>query len=175
MDNVIKVPLTFSENGTTIVYPGNFDNWLGAKQIDNFIVGDYLGQLFEDDGITKKFDWEIYTDPPLFYGHKITKLAFKNRFSDEELVFIELAAIDNPQGTLAERQQAAMLRVFLGKVSDSTFIDLSRQETINGVTSVLSVMKDQLSGYDQAKVDQRINEILNNPVQEIEVPMSLKA
>ena len=41
---------------------------------------------------------------------RITRLAFRNRFTQAEKVALELAALDNPSATMAQRQQAAALR-----------------------------------------------------------------
>lgn len=171
---IIKSPLTLDENGTTIEYPGNPSEWRDTIEYQGYIVGEYVGLLYDQDGVTKLFDWENFVLPQPNLGKKITKLAFKNRFTDNELVFIELASLDDINAPLQNRQQAAMLRVFLGKVSDSTFIDLSRHETITGVSLVMNLMVGMIDGYDQNKIDQRISEILTTSVSSVEVPTQVK-
>jgi hypothetical protein len=64
---------------------------------------------------------------------KITKLAFRNRFTAAEKVTMEMAALDNPAASMAQRQQAAMLRVNLADTVAATWIDLSRADTRAGV------------------------------------------
>ena len=67
---------------------------------------------------------------------KITRLAFLNRFTDAEAIAIDMASIDNPNGTVEERQQQAALRRFLNKVNSANYIDLSLQQTIDGVNAL---------------------------------------
>lgn len=67
---------------------------------------------------------------------RITRLAFRNRFTQTEKVTLELAALDDPAATLAQRQQAAAIRVHLADVAASTFIDLGSQDTRAGVLSL---------------------------------------
>lgn len=64
---------------------------------------------------------------------KITKLAFRARFTTTEKVTMELASLDNPAASMAQRQQAAMLRVSLADTSAAAFIDLARLDTRAGV------------------------------------------
>lgn len=67
---------------------------------------------------------------------RITRLAFRNRFTQAEKVQLEMASIDNPAGTTEQRQQAAAIRVYLADVAASTFIDLQRADTRAGVQSL---------------------------------------
>ena len=67
---------------------------------------------------------------------RITRLAFRNRFTVAEKVALEMASLDNPAGTLAQRQQAAAIRVHLADVAASTFIDLCSQDTRAGVQAL---------------------------------------
>lgn len=67
---------------------------------------------------------------------KITVLAFRNRFTQAEKISIEMASMDNPAGTTQQRQLAASLRVMASDIAVATFIDLSRADTISGVTSL---------------------------------------
>jgi hypothetical protein len=72
--------------------------------------------------------------PPL--PKKITKLAFRNRFTTAEKVTLEIAALDNPAAAMPVRQQAAALRSNLADTAAATFIDLSRADTRAGVQSL---------------------------------------
>jgi len=66
-------------------------------------------------------------------GKHITKLAFRNRFTTAEKVTLEIASLDNPAATMAQRQQAAGLRVALKDQENAQYIDLSRADTRAGV------------------------------------------
>jgi hypothetical protein len=66
-------------------------------------------------------------------ARRITCLAFRNRFTVDEKVMIELAAADNPAGALDQRTQAARLRANMADVAAATFIDLDRPDTRAGV------------------------------------------
>lgn len=66
-------------------------------------------------------------------GTRITRLAFRSRFTPAEKVALELASLDSPAATLAQRQQAAALRVNLADTAAAAFIDLSRLDTRAGV------------------------------------------
>lgn len=66
----------------------------------------------------------------------ITKLAFRNRFTQTEKVAIEIAQLDNPSASMSQRAQAAALRASQADVSVSTFIDLDRADTRVGVQSL---------------------------------------
>ena len=78
----------------------------------------------------------------------ITKLAFRNRFTQAEKVALYTAAETN-----------IPIRVYLDDVNAATFIDLARLDTIIGVQQL------EAAGL---LAQGRANEILTNPVQEIE-------
>lgn len=59
----------------------------------------------------------------------ITKLAFRNRFTQAEKVGIELASIDDPAAATATRQQSAGLRASLADLAAADYIDLDRPDT----------------------------------------------
>lgn len=81
---------------------------------------------------------------------KITKLAFKMRFTDVERKTIRAAAKVNED-----------IEDFWDLVKDANYIDLSLQEVINGV-KFLETSSLLVAG--------RANEILTNPVQAHEIP-----
>lgn len=81
---------------------------------------------------------------------RITKLAFRQRFTFAEKVAIETAA-----------ETDASVRVMLKDQEAASFIDLSRQDTIDGVNALAS------AGLITAP---RASEILTNPIQSIERP-----
>lgn len=67
---------------------------------------------------------------------KITVLAFRNRFTQQEKVAIDLASIDNPSADMSVRQLAATIRVMMADLASSTWVDLGRADTIAGVTNL---------------------------------------
>lgn len=67
---------------------------------------------------------------------RISRLAFRNRFTQAEKVMLELAGLDDPTAPMAQRQQAAAIRVHLEDVAASAFVDLARADTRAGVQSL---------------------------------------
>lgn len=80
-----------------------------------------------------RYDGEALTLAP---DTRITRLAFRNRFAQPEKVMLELAALDDPAAPMAQRQQAAAIRVYLADVAASTFVDLARADTRAGVQAL---------------------------------------
>lgn len=78
----------------------------------------------------------VYSEPPIIVpvvDKRITKLAFRSRFTLAEKVTIEMAALDNPVADMSARQNAAALRAYLDDVRTATFINLDRADTRGGV------------------------------------------
>ena len=69
------------------------------------------------------------TQPPAALDTRITRLAFRNRFTTAEKVALELAALDNPSTPMAQRQQSAELRAHLKDLDAASWVDLTRPET----------------------------------------------
>jgi hypothetical protein len=69
---------------------------------------------------------------------RLTRLAFRLRFTQAEKVAIEMAALDNPAAPLAQRMAAAALRADLADTAVSLFIDTNRAETRAGVLALAS-------------------------------------
>lgn len=67
---------------------------------------------------------------------KISVLAFRNRFTQAEKITMELAALDNPNGTTQQRQLAASLRVMNADLNVASCVDLLRPETRSGVQAL---------------------------------------
>ena len=84
----------------------------------------------------------------------ITRLAFLDRFADEEAIAIDLAS----QGATA---QAAAMRRYMSKVNAAAFIDLDRPDTRAGVQAL------EAAGLI---ADGRALEILDAPVLDHERP-----
>ena len=61
---------------------------------------------------------------------RITRLAFRNRFTQAEKVALELAALDNPSATMPQRQQSAALRAHMKDLDAASWVDLTRPETV---------------------------------------------
>lgn len=66
----------------------------------------------------------------------ITQYAFRRRFTQDERVTMELAALDNPNATMPERQMAATLRTSIADVAAAKWVDLADLETVNGVENL---------------------------------------
>jgi hypothetical protein len=64
---------------------------------------------------------------------KITRLAFRNRFTMAEKAAMEIAGLDNPLAGMPDRQKSAVLRAYMADVASSTFVDLQRPDTRAGV------------------------------------------
>ena len=67
---------------------------------------------------------------------RITRLAFRNRFSQAEKVMLELAGLDDPAAPMPQRQQAAAIRVHLADVAASSWVDLGRADSRAGVQAL---------------------------------------
>lgn len=64
---------------------------------------------------------------------RITRLMFRNRFTQAEHVTIEIASLNDAAAPMQQRQMAAALRVMQRQVSDAEFIDLNDPVTRAGV------------------------------------------
>ena len=91
----------------------------------------------------------------------ITTLAFRNRFTLGEKVALEIASMDDPSAQMTQRQQAAMVRVYLSDVNNAKYIDLDRPDTRAGVQAL------EAAGLLAAG---RSSEILDAPIEAIEMP-----
>lgn len=94
--------------------------------------------------------------PPPSASRKITKLAFRNRFTSTEKVSLEMASLDNPAATMQQRQLAAAIRVYLKDADNAKFIDLNRADTEAGVLQLAAL---------GIVTTERAGQILNNPIQ----------
>ena len=74
--------------------------------------------------------------PPAPVFTRLTKLGFRGRFAQAEKTAIELAALDDPAAAMAQRAQAADIRVYLADVASATYIDPQRPETRAGVQAL---------------------------------------
>lgn len=96
-------------------------------------------------------------------GTRVTVLAFRNRFTMDEKIATELAAVDNPSAAMAARQLAAAVRVLSRDTESATFIDLSRTDTRNGV-----MMLEQYgiigAGRALAILDSPVTDVERSPI-----------
>lgn len=67
---------------------------------------------------------------------RVTRLAFRNRFTTAEKVALEIAALDNPAAAMPARAQAAALRANQADLAAATFVDLQRADTRAGVQAL---------------------------------------
>jgi hypothetical protein len=149
----IKCPRVV-ENGT-VVYPTDASLWESAYIDRIWLVGEYYGDLYDEEG-AKVFEWEEYKpEDEVNWGSKVTKLAFLNRLGDEVLASIEAASrLDNPLGIAA-----SIIKI---KHASSTYINLSLPDTIADIQKLVV-----LGFITQDKA----YKILNTPVEEHEVPI----
>ena len=67
---------------------------------------------------------------------RITRTAFRKRFTLAEKAALEFAALDAPAAPMAQRQQSALLRAMLADQGQATYIDLDDQDTVAGVQAL---------------------------------------
>ena len=67
---------------------------------------------------------------------KLTNFGFRGRFTQAEKTAIELASLDDPSAAMAQRAQAADIRVYLADVASATYIDPQRVDTRSGVQAL---------------------------------------
>ena len=100
---------------------------------------DYTGP---DEFITAPPDFDVermgeyvYQDGVLTIhpDSRVTRLAFRNRFTSAEKVAIEFACLDDPSAPMPQRLQSAALRAHQADLAAATFVDLSREDTRAGV------------------------------------------
>lgn len=104
------------------------DNYTGP---DEFITApaDFdaarMGEYVYQDGVLT-----IHPDS------RLTRLAFRNRFTGPEKVAIEFACLDDPSATMAKRLQSAALRANQADLAAAAFVDLAREDTRAGVQAL---------------------------------------
>ena len=110
------------------------NNRIAATATDAYTGPDFFIEAPADFDVTRLGEYR-YEDGVLVLAPdtRITRLAFRNRFTAGEKVALEMAALDDPTAPMAQRQQAAMLRANLADTAAATFIDLARPDTRAGV------------------------------------------
>ena len=99
---------------------------------------DLLGQIY-DPQASAAAGQPVFVAPapaapdpaPVFT--KLTKLGFRGRFTQAEKTAIELASLDDPAAPMAQRAQAADIRVYLADLAAATYIDPQDVDTRSGV------------------------------------------
>ena len=113
------------------------NNRVAATATDEYTGPDPWVQAPVDFDIARMGEYELVDGvlvlPPPAPLTQITRLAFRNRFTQPEKVALELAALDDAAAPMPQRQQAAALRAYLADVAAATFIDLARPDTRAGV------------------------------------------
>ena len=110
------------------------NNRIAATATDAYTGPDFFIEAPADFDVTRIGEYR-YEDGVLVLAldTRITRLAFRNRFTSAEKVMLELAALDDPTAPMAQRQQAAALRATLADTAAATFIDLISADTRAGV------------------------------------------
>lgn len=99
---------------------------------------EHLGEDWRLEDVTVALPAPEDAPPPAPTTAKITKLAFRNRFTPTEKAGIELASLDNPSATLQARMAAASLRANNADIAAASYIDLMRLDTRAGVQALES-------------------------------------
>ena len=134
-------------------------------------AGEVYEELVWDAGLPlpskEALDTWILSNPKseLPANTKITVLAFRNRFTLNEKVQIDMASIDSPAAPIQQRQLAAQLRVMNSDLTVATFVDLARPDTRAGV--------QQLETFAIIGAG-RASEILDDEIQASEVPIEFQ-
>lgn len=81
-------------------------------------------------------EWNPDDPAPPPSSIKITKFAFRDRFTSSEKVTIELASLDVPTGSLDARAAAAQVRVWVDDIAAAQYVDLALQATRDGVIAL---------------------------------------
>ena len=100
---------------------------------------EYLGKLYDAEASAAAGAPGFVAAPAQPLGdspRRITKLAFRSRFTKAEKAGIEFAALDDPTAPIAQRQQAAALRADLKDQEQATYIDLDDEDTRTGVLTL---------------------------------------
>ena len=79
---------------------------------------------------------DLVPDPPAPVFARLTKLGFRGRFTQAEKTAIELASLDDPAAPMAQRQQAADIRVYLADVASAAYIDPQNVDARSGVQAL---------------------------------------
>jgi hypothetical protein len=112
------------------LYPTDVPQFFGTcPDGSNTQIDGVLGVFAQADFESMQADEMLARVP----SRRITRLAFRNRFTTAEKVALEIAGLDNPAAPMAARAQAAALRANQADLAAATFADLDRPDTRAGV------------------------------------------
>lgn len=140
------------------------NNRIAATATDAYTGPDEYIDAPADFDVTRLGEYR-YEDGALVLAPdtRITRLAFRNRFTSAEKMALEMAALDDPTAPMAQRQQAAAIRASMADTAAATFIDLARPDTRAGVQML------EAGGLLAAG---RALEILDAPIESHERPVT---
>jgi hypothetical protein len=121
-----------------------------------------VGQSIPEGGVIVAITSDPdYLNHPSQVESLISKFAFLQRFTEAELVAIELAKIHSASATQSQNEFAATLRMHQLKLDASKWVDLQHTETVTG-----------LNGLEAAGLlsTGRANTILTTPIADDERP-----
>lgn len=134
---------------------------VGFPEVECSASGDnYEDIVWKDTVISKQTLDDWIANNPKINLMPITVLAFRNRFTNQEKVIIDLASIDDPNSVIEQRQMAALLRSFLTDLNVARFVDLKSQQIIDSVN---------LLENNGIITIGRAEEILNSPILQSEL------
>ena len=102
--------------------------------------GEYLVTRYADGTVVQELHGsQPATQPEAPKEDFMSKYAFRDRFTESEKIAIELAGIDNPAATAAERQRSAAVRVCMADMNAVGKIDRLLPKTRAGVQMMEAV------------------------------------
>ena len=91
------------------------------------------GSVRVTDPLVSLYEVVRIETPPVRH---ITGLAFRSRFTSQEKVAMEIAALDDPQAAMEARQRAAALRASMKDLEAAAYVDLDLAATRDGVQAL---------------------------------------
>lgn len=144
-------------------YPTDVPEFFGTcPDASGVQVDGVLGVYLQADWEQMRLDELAARAAKAAAGHRITRLAFRNRFTTPEKAALELAALDDPAAGTPARMQAATLRAYLADLAAAMFVDVQRPDTRAGV-ELLETLGLLAAG--------RALTILDSPIQPRERPL----
>ena len=117
------------------------NNRIAATATNTYAGPDFFIEAPADFDMGRMADYRYDADTGLLFlapDTRLTKLAFRNRFTMAEKVAMEIAFLDDPGAAIALRQQAAALRANLADIASASYIDLTQPDTRDGVLALES-------------------------------------
>lgn len=120
-----------------LIKDGLVEHCIAANSIEDVTAYYPDHQILEQVGSASvgwKYSNGVFVAPAgtVGYSTRITRLAFLNRFTDQEAITIDLASI-------GATPEAAMMRRSQKKIDAASFIDLSDEATIIGVNTLEAI------------------------------------